>query len=282
MDKDFKKILDKLYIEMNSLEKVGKDPVSFPHKFEKEKDIEISAFISACFAFGNVNKIIETLERIFNTMNYEPYYYLKTSTKKDILKDFKGFVYRFVNENSIGEFLYSLGILLKKHGRLIDFAEENAIKTAENIFNGINSFADNPDLIKKSNLLPDITKKSPCKRLNLFFRWMVRKDNVDFGLWSGKLKPSQLIIPLDTHILRISKRLGFTKRKNSSLKTAIEITENLKQFNPSDPVKYDFSLCHTGIQGICNADINKAKCTFCSLQPCCIEGKMKKKILAED
>ena len=282
MGKDIKKILDKLYIEMNSLEKVGKDPVSFPHKFEKEEDIEVSAFISACFAFGNVNKILETLERIFSTMNYEPYYYLKTSTKGDILKGFKGFVYRFVDEHSIGEFLYSLGSLLKKHGRLIDFAEENAIKTAESIFKGVNSFADNPLLIKKSNLLPDITKKSPCKRLNLFLRWMVRKDNVDFGLWSGKLKPSKLIIPLDTHILRISKRLGFTKRKNSSLKTAIEITESLKEFNPSDPVKYDFSLCHTGIQGICNADIKKAKCSLCALQPFCIEGKMKKKILSED
>ena len=282
MGKDFKKVLDKLYIEMNSLEKVGNDPVSFPHKFKEEKDIEISAFISACFAFGNVSKILETLEKIFNKMNFEPYYYLVSGTKEDILNDFNGFVYRFVDENSITEFLYSLGSLLKKYGRLIEFAEENAIQTAENIFKGINSFADNPLLIKKSNLLPDITKKSPCKRLNLFFRWMVRKDNVDFGLWSDKIKPSNLIIPLDTHILRISNRLGFTQRKNSSLKTAIEITDSLKKFNPSDPVKYDFSLCHTGIQGICNADIKKAKCSLCALQPFCIEGKMKKKILSED
>ncbi|BBB33087.1 conserved hypothetical protein [Thermotomaculum hydrothermale] len=278
MNKEFKVVLDKLYNEMNSIEKVKNDPVSFPHKFKDEKDIEVSAFISACFAFGSVKKILETLDKIFKTMNFEPYHYLKNIDKKGIKEDFRGFVYRFVDENSIIEFLNSLSSVLKRKGRLIDLAEKNIIQTAENIFLEINSFADYPDLIKKSNLLPDIRKKSPCKRLNLFFRWMVRKDNVDFGLWRDKIKPSQLIIPLDTHILRISKRLGLTDRRDSSLKTALDISNSLKKFNPQDPIRYDFSLCHTGIQGICNADVSKAKCNLCSLQPFCIEGKMKEKI----
>lgn len=277
MDKGLKDVLDKLYNEMNSLKKVKNDPVSFPHRFKDEKDIEISAFISACFAFGNVKNILETLENIFKTMEYQPYYYLTSSSKGDFKSDFKGFVYRFVQGDSIAELFFSLSAFLKKKGRLIEISYSDYYSTLSSIYENLINLADNPDLIKKSNLLPDITKNSPCKRLNLFLRWMVRKDNIDFGLWSEKIKPSSLIIPLDTHILRISKRLNFTKRKTSSLKTAVEITESLKKFDSFDPVKYDFSICHTGIQGVCNSDMKKARCNLCDLQQFCYEGKIKTK-----
>ncbi len=280
--KELKRVLDRLYNEMNSEQKINNDPVSFPHKFSKEKDIEIAAFISSCFAFGKVNKIIETLGNVFRKMRYEPYFYLVESDRYDIFRDFKGFKYRFVNDEALSVFFNSLGKILRDRGRLIDLAGGDILETAKSIYTEIMANADNPLLIKKSNLIPDISKGSPCKRLNLFFRWMVRKDNVDFGLWSDKIKPSSLIIPLDTHILRISRRLGFTNRKNSRLKTAMEITDCLRKFSPDDPVKYDFSLCHTGIQGICNSDVKKASCFLCNLQPFCIEGKIKEKNYSED
>ncbi len=274
MDVKLKAILEKLYSEMNSLDKVKRDPVSFPHKFEKEEDIEISSFVSACFAFGKVDKILETLEKIFSTMDYSPHLYLKSSSYRDIKRDFSGFVYRFVDEESVSDFLFGLSDIVR-NGGLYNLVSDNIFDTAENIYKEIFSYSKNPSALKKSNLLCDIRKRSACKRLNLFFRWMVRKDNVDFGLWQRKIKPDKLIIPLDTHILRIAGRLGLTKNKNSSLKTAIDITESLKFFDENDPVKYDFSLCHTGIQGICNADVEKAKCNVCYLKEFCIEGKIK-------
>ncbi len=281
MEKGFKLILEKLYKEMNNLEKVKKDPVSFPHKFNREEDIEISAFISACFAFGRVDKILETLEKIFLKMENSPWDYLKTSSRSDIENDFKGFVYRFVDEKAIAEFLKGLSGIVKKGGLYI-FIEDNIFDTASTIYQTLFYFAEDTNALKKSNLLCDIKKKSACKRLNLFFRWMVRRDNVDFGLWQKKIKPDNLVIPLDTHILRISGRLGLTHRKDSSLKTAVDITESLKLYHKYDPVRYDFSLCHTGIQGICNKDIKKAKCSLCYLKEYCIEGKMKEKNLSED
>ncbi len=280
--KELKKVLDRLYNEMNSEQRITNDPVSFPHKFLKEKDIEVAAFISACFAFGNVNKILETLSKIFMIMDFEPYLYLISVSQSDLQRDFRGFVYRFVDEKAIVEFLSSIGKYLSEKGRLVEMVEDGVFQTSLNIHRTLMAYSENNYALKKSNLIPDISKGSPCKRLNLFFRWMVRKDNVDFGLWSERIKPSSLIIPLDTHILKISRRLGFTKRKNSSLKTAMEITDYLRQLDPDDPVKYDFSLCHTGIQGICNKDISRARCNICYLQPFCVEGKMKKKNHSED
>ena len=269
-----KDILEKLYNEMNTDGREKKDPVRFPHMFKDSRDIELSAFISACFAFGKVEKILETLNYIFSVMEFSPYLYLKSSTYSDIENDFQGFVYRFVNEQAITEFLFVIS-LIAKNGGFFRLVGENPVDTAENIYLFFTENSKNKEALLKSNLLCDISKKSACKRLNLFFRWMVRKDNVDFGLWQGKIKPSDLIIPLDTHILRIAGRLGLTKRRNSSLKTAIDITESLKFFDKNDPVKYDFSLCHTGIQGICNADVEKAKCNVCYLKEFCIEGKIK-------
>ncbi len=270
-----KDILEKLYKEMNTDGKNKKDPVRFPHMFKDCRDIEFSAFIAACFAFGKVDKIIETLDKIFSAMEYSPYNYLRSSTYSDIENDLKNFVYRFVNQKAITEFLYVLSLLAKKEG-FSPLIASTPIDTARNIYLFFVSACKNKEALLKSNLICDITKKSPCKRLNLFFRWMVRKDNVDFGLWEGKIKKSDLIIPLDTHILRISKLLSLSSGGNPSLKRAIEITESLKKFDPEDPVKYDFSLCHTGIQGICNKDIKKAKCSLCYLKEFCIEGKMKK------
>lgn len=96
-------------------------------------------------------------------------------------------------------------------------------------------------------LIPPVTRNSTCKRLNLFLRWMVRKDNIDFGFWGREVNPSKLIIPVDTHVYKVALKLGLVKRKSCDMKFAIELTNKLKQFDPEDPVKYDFALCHIGI-----------------------------------
>jgi uncharacterized protein (TIGR02757 family) len=118
-------------------------------------------------------------------------------------------------------------------------------------------------------LLPLPSRGSACKRLNLFLRWMVRPDDgIDFGIWK-KISPSQLIIPLDTHVARIARRIGLTRRTSADWKTALEVTHALRQLDSADPVKYDFAICKLGMLGICPARHDPAKCAACSLNPFC-------------
>jgi len=267
-----KKVLEKLYIEMNSLEKIYPDPVCFVHKFQSVEDREIAALISSLFAFGKVENIMKTLEVIFSTMKYSPYLYLKQASFHSINNDFKGFCYRFVSEKGMTEFLFSLSELVKGHGKLKNLViKDNLLNSISLIRETLLGFAKNSSVLLKTNLLADVKKGSPVKRWMLFSRWMVRKDNVDIGLWNDLISPSQLIIPLDTHILRICGYLGFTNRKNSSMKTAIEITDALKKINREDPVKYDFSICHLGIRDVCTVKVTMRKCKFCPLEKFCSE-----------
>ena len=112
---------------------------------------------------------------------------------------------------------------------------------------------------------PSPSKGSACKRMNLFLRWMIRKRDIDFGIWKG-IPENKLIIPLDTHIAKISRCLGFTKRRSQDWKMAVEITDALKKLDPDDPLKYDFAMCHYGISGLCGPEFNKCdKCIFKNL-----------------
>ncbi len=113
-----------------------------------------------------------------------------------------------------------------------------------------------------TQLLPDPGKGSACKRMNLFLRWMVRREDIDLGVWD-KISPSKLMIPRDTHIARISRCLGLTARTASDWKTAKEITQALKKYDPGDPLKYDFALCHHGISGLCKGEKEASACSSC-------------------
>lgn len=272
MKKKMKKILDTLYLEMNSLEKIYPDPVFFVHRFKNEEDVEIAALISGLFAFGKVDLILKNLELIFSKMQNSPYLYLKNTTYSKIQQDFKGFCYRFVNEQGMTEFLYSLSQIVKKHGSLKDLLIKNQlIDSLDNIRTHLLKYSKSEEKLLKTNLIADLKKGSPAKRWMLFSRWMVRKDNVDIGLWNELLSPKNLIIPLDTHILRIGGYLNFTNRKNSSMKTALEITESLKKIDKEDPVKYDFAICHLGIRNFCTVKKDTRLCKKCPLSPFCKE-----------
>ncbi|UCH64643.1 MAG: TIGR02757 family protein [Ignavibacterium sp.] len=233
------------------------DPLEFPHMFEDEKNIEVMGFISSLFAYGNVTQIINTLHKIIKIMNYHPYeFVMQLNIKSDITK-LGGLKHRFYtdrdiirlfdliqrayNENSSLKNLFLNGF---NHN---DESVKEGIRNLSNFF--LNSYRIKygkiPNSIKFMFPLPE--KGSACKRMNLFLRWMVRRDELDFGLWN-EIPKNKLIIPVDTHIAKICKQLKLTKRKNVSWKMAEEITENLKKFDPLDPVKYDFALCHIGMR----------------------------------
>ena len=235
--------------------KISPDPIEFPKRFKNFFDIEISAFLSSVFAYGNIKQIQSSLEKLHNALGESPYEFILNF--KPGIKTGIQFKHRFYTAEDIETLLKILQKVYLNYGSLKYLFLLYYFPKDKNLKNSISFFSNNLlGLIKNKPLsnglrfmFPDPLRGSACKRMNLFLRWMVRKDNIDFGLWN-EIPASQLVIPVDTHIARISRSLKLTNRKVVSWKMAEEITENLKKFDESDPVKYDFSLCHIGIRNM--------------------------------
>jgi len=233
------------------------DPLEFPHRFTNIYDIEIAAFIASVFAYGSVKQIINTLDRIFDLIDNEPFKFVTNYNYGKDKNVFKGIKHRFYTESDIAALFAGLNKVYKEYGSLNYLFLLYYFPKAENIKGALSFFSKNlTEIIENETgvnsngvkfMFPDPLKGSACKRQNLFLRWMVRNDELDFGLWK-EISTSKLIIPVDTHIARISRRLNLTKRKIVSWKMAEEITNNLKKFDADDPVKFDFALCHIGMR----------------------------------
>ncbi|HVO74199.1 MAG TPA: TIGR02757 family protein [Ignavibacteriaceae bacterium] len=234
---------------------ISPDPLQFLHLFKDERDIETIGFIASVFAYGNVTQINNTLNKIISLMENRPYGYLINSGDFPLHIRSLDLKHRFYTETDIKLFLNLLKRILKKYGRLKNLFLKLYNSSEPNLKNSISGFSEfmlnqiggakiSPGI---KFMFPNPETGSACKRMNLFLRWMVRKDELDFGFWN-EIPPDKLIIPVDTHVARICKSLKLTKRKNVSWKMAEEITENLKKFDPIDPVKYDFAICHIGMR----------------------------------
>ncbi len=275
-----KRALDALRQKMNIAEFVKNDPVQFLHRFRNKEDIEIAGFFASHLAFGRVNMIIKNLEKLFEIMKWCPYEFIKKFPDKG--DHFSHFVHRFVEGKDIVKLCYALKEIYEKKGGLEEFFIEGYSRNDSNLFMAIQEFVRNFYSLESTGkmdrdeypgfyfLIPPPGSKSAYKRLNLFLRWMIRyEDGLDTGLWKG-IKPSQLIIPLDTHIAKISKNIGLTGRKTPDIKMAIEITDNLKMLEREDPLKYDFVLCHLGISKGCRGKYESEICPECLLGEICI------------
>ncbi len=257
MNRSLKQKLDYHYKFFDSSQ-ISPDPLEFLHRYSNYHDIEISGILSSVFAYGNVKQIRNTLGKIHSVMDYKPYeFVMNFNIKKDKVK-LDEVKHRFFSADDITKLFAALNKIYKVYGSLkylfllYYFEKEDSLKDTISFFSNHLT-----DLVSNGSkpthgikfMFPDPYKGSACKRINLFLRWMVRKDDLDFGLWY-EIPTSKLIIPVDTHVAKICKRLRLTKQKNVSWKMAEEITERLKVFDPNDPVKYDFAICHIGMRGL--------------------------------
>lgn len=245
-------LLEQKYQEYNKLSFIADDPVQIPHRFSKKQDIEIAGFFAATLAWGQRVTIIRNTTRILELMDNSLHDFILHHQDKD-LKRFLGFVHRTFNDTDLLYFIEFFRWFYSQHESLEQaFAgsmakqhihTEHALIGFQNLFF---SLEDHPQRTKKHISSP--TRKSTCKRLNMYLRWMVRHDKkgVDFGIWKD-IKPSQLLIPLDVHVDRHARRLGLLRRKQTDWQAVLELTESLRSFDPTDPVKYDFALFGMGV-----------------------------------
>ena len=237
--------------------KISPDLLQFLHLFEKELDIEVMGFLASIFAYGNVTQIINTLNKILAISDNKPYKFISSYYNNKKSFSLGGMKHRFYTEEDISLLFIILSDVYHEFKSLknlfqIFYQENEAIKNSLTKFSDyfinyamrINGGTISPGF-KFMFPLPELG--SACKRMNLFLRWMVRKDELDFGLWN-EIPTNKLIMPVDTHVARICQSLSLTKRRIASWAMAEEITENLRKLDPDDPVKYDFAICHIGMR----------------------------------
>lgn len=248
-----KEYLDKLVETFETPDFIKKDPIQFPRGFKNKEDIEISAFVSSTLAYGKREKIIEALGKLHNIMQNSPYEFVKSFEYNKDKHLFDNFSYRYTEGKDIALMFFVLNRAIKEHGSLENLFKkgfERDIKEGlENFTLHLKEYAlelDNSVNRGFNHLIPSPKQGSACKRLNLFLKWLVRDGCVDIGIWKS-IPKSALMIPLDTHVARVSRKLGFTKRKSDDWKTAAEITEKLREYCPDDPTKYDFAIFGGGI-----------------------------------
>lgn len=275
MTPSLKHILDNLYGTYDFKGRIVHDPIEFPYRYERPEDKEVVGFISSCFSYGRVGLFKAVLEKIFGIMGDNPRDFLLGFKAEDQGALFSGIQYRFNKSDDIVSLLHILGRALEEHGSLERIFLAYYRTSDETIGGGLTGLVETllgVDVssvyganIKPGGLLqffPSPANGSACKRMNMYLRWMARDKDIDFGIWKN-IPKNKLVIPLDVHIARISRCLGLTARSAQDWKTAVEITERLKKFDPADPLKYDFALCHRGIAKVCSTE-HCGDCTFFS------------------
>ncbi|MDR1684623.1 MAG: TIGR02757 family protein [Elusimicrobiota bacterium] len=242
-----KKYLDSLYKKYNKAHLIPPDPLQFIRQYKNNPDRELAALIAASFAYGNVKQIIKNVDKILAAMGPSPKEFLLAADKKTLNAVYKGFKYRFTAQAELVNFLRALGQILKEHGSLENLFYSHYRKDKKHL-GALRAFAAALRACGPVNtLIPDPSKNSALKRLNLFLRWAARRDEVDPGFWT-KVPASGLIVPLDVHMHRVARKLGLTARKQADMKTALEISSAFAVFCPQDPIKYDFCLTRFGIR----------------------------------
>jgi uncharacterized protein (TIGR02757 family) len=245
---ELKDFLNRKVDEYNQPSFIKDDPICIPHLFKKKQDMEIAAFFAATFAWGNRTTIINKSKELMQLMDMQPHDFILHHSEGE-LKKLLHFKHRTFNTTDLLYFIE----FFKYHysaNKSLETAFTKWGSTVEEMFTGFHhyffSLEHVPNRTKKHVATP--YKKSNCKRLNMFLRWMVRNDSkgVDFGIWK-KIKPADLICPVDLHVARVAKRFNLLHRKQMDWQAALELTLWLKTLDPADPVKYDFALFGLGV-----------------------------------
>jgi uncharacterized protein (TIGR02757 family) len=241
--------LEEKVLQYNHPAFIELDPIQIPHLFDEKEDIEIAGFLTAVIAWGKRESIIKSARQIMSLMGNSPYDFI-VEHKEEHLDRIRGFVHRTFNSTDLVYFMQALkSLYLKKDGLEGVFQRYQTDTSLQEAIHYLKKeFFSLPHPVRTNKHLPDPLKGSAAKRINMYLRWMVRKDRagVDFGLWSSIL-PSKLSCPLDVHTGNVARKLGLLKRGQNDAKAVAELDAVLRRFDPEDPVKYDFALFGLGI-----------------------------------
>ncbi len=271
--------LDALVASMDVRARRADDPVSLAHRYTDAADVEVAALVASALAFGNVRTIRAKVEVVLDALGPHPAASLRALGRDDLARRLDGFVHRVWKADDVASMLDAAGRMQRAAGSLGEafaaLVREEDTRTSDADAAFVEALARFADTLRGPlpsrglrHLVPDPRAGSACKRLWLWLRWMCRPaDGVDFGLWP--VSPARLLIPVDTHVHRIARNLGLTRRTDASLRTAVEITRKLRRFDPADPVRYDFAICHLGVSRACPSRRDEACCGACSLRAAC-------------
>jgi uncharacterized protein (TIGR02757 family) len=268
-----KNVLERLYAKYNHRRFIKPDPLQFVYRYSSRADMEIAGFLAAQLAYGRVQQIEKSLTDLFGRAGQSPYLFVRSFGRLQ-RKKLTGFKHRFTTGKDIADLLSVLKKVLQKNGSIEKYFLSGYDNNDENIIPALSRFCNSlyeiysKEIGRKVSgglkyLLANPVRGSACKRLNLFLRWMVRDDEVDAGLWKGVNK-AKLIVPVDVHMGRLCRILGFHDRKTIRLSTAVQITKGFSEISPSDPVKYDFALSRVGILENCTGR-HRRGCELCGL-----------------
>ena len=240
--------LDFLAQKYETKEFIKDDPVQFPHRFKGERDVEIAGFVASLFAYGNRLAFIKKLDELFDIMDNRPLEYVL----KGDFKELKGFNYRFAKDVDVVEVFKILNCLYKDGGGLKELFEygwgiKNDVYTMfEVVCEYFYSRASSEVGQGFYHLIPNPKNEGTMKRMNMFLRWMVRDGEVDLGIWKFMPK-SELLIPVDVHVARLSREMGLLTRRSNDKKAVLELSKKLRELDSNDPVKYDFAIFGKGV-----------------------------------
>ena len=249
---ELRDLLEHLHDKYNRPEFIEPDPISIPHSFSDRHDREVAGFMAATIAWGNRKAIVKSAARMMQYMDYSPADFVRDASASE-LAHLQSYVHRTFNGQDFTDFVLAIRGITERWGGIGEFFEQNYVATQSipqvlSLFRKeFFSIEHNPHCEKH---LSSIDKGAACKRLNMYLRWFVRRDDrgVDFGLWK-KIPMSALYLPLDVHTGNMGRALGLLTRKQSDWKATDEITCSLREFCSDDPVRYDYSLFGAGIDG---------------------------------
>lgn len=280
---ELKALLEETIRRCSHLARRDNDPIGLVHPYPEDSDREVAALFASCLAYGRVELLREAIHHALAPLGSRPARYLRSSTIDEIEALWPQFSYRMTRGADLRDLACALQKTLKREGSLqalyaqptdcgdVIRSRDEHLELASTFVRTLRRRRHRSDEARGFRyLLPDPADGSACKRLHLFFRWVVRgPDAIDLGLWD-KVDPAALIMPLDTHTSRLCRYLGMLERKTVDGKAAQQVTRKLAALEASDPLRYDFALCHLGISGRCIHRYCSTRCPKCPIEPACI------------
>src|SRR3954466_6183492 len=276
---DLKATLDQLYADFNYPDSAT-DPIQIVRRFSRDDDREVVAFVAASLAFGRVTSVLQSIERVLAVVGAQPADYVRRFDPRRDAPAFSGIVHRWIREPDIVALLWLMRQMIDRAGTLEGFFLSGYDAAADDVAGALDDFSTRAMALNLKEAYGRVPKRagvcyffprpsagSACKRLNLFLRWMVRRDALDLGVWR-RVSPAKLIVPLDTHVIRVGRCLRLTDYTSPGWRMARDIPASRRDLDPADPVKYDFALCHLGMMNACGFNRTQAD-AGCPLRGLC-------------